>query len=152
MIDYILTSSDLAAGTIASGILPLNHHIISDYRAFYCAIDVHTIFAEPRIDEPATQIRRKLDFSKPSVVTKYLRKLDSLYIEHEIYQRLECLVIAFHTNVPTDYPPLITAFNKLDNEKCRYMEAAHSQCNWSPPQGAYAWSPCLERARQTITY
>ena len=32
------------------------------------------------------------------------------------------------------------------------MIAAHNQCNWSPPQGAYAWSPRLEKAGQTITY
>lgn len=32
-IDYILSSPELAADTIASSILPLNHNIVSDHRA-----------------------------------------------------------------------------------------------------------------------
>ena len=44
-IDYILLSHDLTAGTIASGILPINHHVISDHRASYCDINVETLFS-----------------------------------------------------------------------------------------------------------
>ena len=90
--------------------------------------------------------------SKPTVVTKYLSKLDSLYVEHKIYRRLNDIVHAFSKAHQSEYPPLITEFNKLDNEKYRYMVAAHNQCNWSPPQGAYAWYPRIEKAGQTITY
>ena len=104
------------------------------------------------IDEQLTQLRRKLVLSKPTVVTKYLSKLDSVYTEHKIYHRVDDIVDAFSAASPSEYPPLIAAFNRLDKEKCRYMVAAHSQCNWSPPQGAYAWSPRLEKAGQTITY
>ena len=90
--------------------------------------------------------------SKPSVVTKYLNKLDVLYKEHNIYTRLDALVASFICAKPHQYTPLIIKFNLMDAEKCRYMEAAHKLCNWSPPQGAYAWSPKLERVGQTITY
>ena len=151
-IDYIIMSPDLAAGTIASGILPLNHHIISDHRASYCDIDVQALFNTPRIEEQLTQLQRKLVLSKPTVVAKYLGKLNSLYIKHKIYTRLDDIVDAFSAASPSEYPPLIAEFNRLDKEKCRYMVAAHNQCNWSPPHGAYAWSPRLEKAGQTITY
>ena len=129
-------SPDLAAGTIASGILPLNHHIISDHRASYCDIDVQALFNTPRIEEQLTQLQRKLVLSKPTVVAKYLGKLNSLYIENKIYTRLDDIVDAFSAAIPSEYPPLIAAFNRLDEEKWQYMVAAHSQCNWSPPQGA----------------
>ena len=105
-IDYILMSPDLAAGTIASGILPLNHHIISDHRASYCDIDVQTLFGNPRIEDPRTHINRKLVLSKPTVVAKYLNKLDALYIEHKIYSRLHDIVHSFSIASKSEYPPL----------------------------------------------
>ena len=43
-INYMLISPDLAAGTVASGILSINHNIISSHRASYCDIDVKTLF------------------------------------------------------------------------------------------------------------
>lgn len=47
-IDYILFSPDLTACTMASGILPINHHVISDHRTSYCDIDVNVLFSVPR--------------------------------------------------------------------------------------------------------
>ena len=113
-IDYILISPDLAAGTIASGILPLNHHIVSDHRASYCDIDVQTLFDTPSIEEQLTHLRRKLVLSKPIVVAKYLSKLDALYVEHKIYSRLHDIVHAFSEAHQCEYPPLIVEFNKLE--------------------------------------
>ena len=133
-------------------IVPLNHHIISDHRASYCDIDIQTLVGNPRIEDPRIHVNRKLVLSKPTVVAKYLNKLDALYIEHKIYSRLHDIVHSFSIASKSEYPPLIAAFNKLDSEKCRYIVAAENQCNWSPPQGAYAWSPRLEKAGQTITY
>lgn len=51
---------DLAAGTNASGILSLNHHVISDHMVSYCDVDVKTLFSEPGIEEPAITTRRNL--------------------------------------------------------------------------------------------
>ena len=59
-IDYILLSPDLAAGTIALGILPLNYHVISDHRASYCDIDVQALFDIKKIEELTHGTRRKL--------------------------------------------------------------------------------------------
>lgn len=42
-IDYILLSSDLAVDTTASGILPINNHIISDHGESYCDIDLYSL-------------------------------------------------------------------------------------------------------------
>ena len=83
---------------------------------------------------------------------KYLDKLEQLFVDHKILQRIHALVLLFETNTTSDYTQLIIEFNKLDDEKNRYARAAESYCNWSPPQGAYAWSPKLEKAGQTITY
>ena len=102
-IDYILLSPDLAAGTISSGILPLNHHVISDHRASYCDIDVHALFSIQKIDELTHGTRRKLQLSKPSVVTKYLDKLEHLFDEHKILQRTQDLVLSFKNNTTNDY-------------------------------------------------
>ena len=94
-IDYILLSPDLFTGTISSRISPINHHIISDHRALYCNIDVKTLFSVPPIEESIQSTRRKLQLSGPVVVTKYINKFDSLYIEHHIYDRLDVLVDRF---------------------------------------------------------
>jgi len=133
-IDYILLSPDLAAGTIASGILPLNHHVISDHRASYCDIDVQALFAVLKIEELTHGTRRKLQLSKPSVVKKYLDKLEQLFNDHKILQRIQDLVLLFENNTTTDYTHLIAEFNKLDEEKNRYARAAEIYCNWSPPR------------------
>lgn len=60
--------------------------------------------------------RRKLQISKPYIVNKHLTKLDSLYIEHRIYQRMDKLVDSSSTTKTHEYPPLITKFNHLDSK------------------------------------
>ena len=75
-----------------------------------------------------------------------------MYVNHKILQRIQALVLLFENETTSDYTRLIIEFNKLDDEKNRYARAAENHCNWSPPQGAYAWSPKLEKAGQTITY
>lgn len=66
---------------------------------------------------------------KPSVVYKDLTKLDTLYLEHRIYQPIDDPVDAFCTANTHEYPQLVTKFNNIDEEKCRYMKAAYNQCN-----------------------
>jgi len=90
-IDYILLSPDLAAGTTASGILPINHHVISDHRALYCDINVATLFSVKKIDELTHGTRRRLQMPKPTVVKKYLDTLEELYDEHRMLQRIQDL-------------------------------------------------------------
>lgn len=51
MIDYILLFPDLDHDAMALDILPINHHIISDYRASYCDIEVNTSFSVPCLDD-----------------------------------------------------------------------------------------------------
>ena len=116
-IDYILLSPDLAAGTVASSILPLNHHMVSDHRASYCDIDVQSLFSVKHVDELTNRTRRKLDISKPSVVKKYLDKLEMLFTEHKILQRVLNLVCQLKNSQTHDYTDLIIQFNKLDEEK-----------------------------------
>ena len=76
---YILLSPDLIAGTFASGILPIEHHVISDQRASYCDIDTITLFSVPHIEEPIQSTRRKLQMSKPGIVTEYNTKIGPIY-------------------------------------------------------------------------
>lgn len=75
--------------------------------------------------------------SKPSVVTKYLDKLEHLFIEHKLLQRIQELVLQFENNTTNDYTQPIIQFNQLDEENTRYTHAAESYCNWSLPHGAY---------------
>ena len=152
MIDHILLSPELAAGTIALDILPLHHHVVSDHRASYCDINVQALFSVLKIDDLTHGTRRKLQLSKLTIVTKYLYKLEQLFVDYKILQRIQNLVLLFKNKTTNDYTQLIFKFNQLDEEKNRYTRAAESHCNWSPPQGAYAWSPRLEKSGQTITY
>lgn len=95
IIEYIMLWPNLAAGIIASGILPLNHHVVSDNQASYCDIGVNALFSVTKIDELIYGTRRKLQMSKPSVVAKYLDKLEPLYNEHKRLQRIQDLIQLF---------------------------------------------------------
>ena len=94
-IDYILLSPDLAAGSIASGILPLNHHVVSYHHASYGDIGERTLFSDTHIDEPTHGTRRKLQINKPTAVTKYLDKIKELFNEHKILPRIQNLIQQF---------------------------------------------------------
>ena len=121
-IDYILLSPDLATGIIALGILPLNNHLISDYRASYYDIYVQALFDIKEIEKLTHGTRRKLQLSKPSVVKKYLDKLEQLYVDHKILQRIQALVLQFENKTTSEYTRLIIEFNKLDDEKIDTQE------------------------------
>ena len=92
-------------------------------------IDISTLFSVPRIEESIQSTRQKLQISKPAVVNKYNNKLDSLYTEHCIYERLNTLVKKITRAKPHDLPKLIIKFNALNVEKLGYTTAAHTQYN-----------------------
>ena len=75
--------------------------------------------------------------SKLAVVTKYMNKLDSICIERHVYDCLDVLVNRFSHAEYHDLPKLSNKFDALDVDTSRYMTAAHTQCNWTPPQGKY---------------
>ena len=41
---------------------------------------------------------------------------------------------------------------RLDQERVRYMMAAETFTGLSPSNGAYTWSPLLEKTGRTVTY
>ena len=43
-------------------------------------------------------------------------------------------------------------FEKLDQERVRYMRVAENFSGLPPPNGVYEWSPLLESTGQTVTY
>jgi len=43
-------------------------------------------------------------------------------------------------------------FDKLDQERIRYIRATESFAGSPPPNGVYAWSPLLEQTGQVVTY
>ena len=71
--------------------------------------------------------------SKPTVVKKYLDKLEELYAKYRMLQRIQVLIKQFDITPEANYTPLIEKFNQLDEEKTRYTRAAENHCNGSPP-------------------
>lgn len=47
---------------------------------------------------------------------------------------------------------IFNKFDKLNQERIRYMRAAENFAGLSPPNGMYEWSTFLEKAGITVTY
>ena len=54
--------------------------------------------------------------SKPTVVKKYLDKLEELYAKYRMLQRIQVLIKQFDITPEANYAPLIEKFNQLNEE------------------------------------
>ena len=52
--------------------------------------------------------------SKPTVVKKYLDKLEKLYDKYRMLQRIQVLIKQFDTTPEANYAPLLETSNQLD--------------------------------------
>jgi len=76
-----------------------------------------------------------------------------LYKEHHIWERavkLAQATVAAPTEAIQD--KYFDRLDRLDQERICYMRAAENYAGLPPANGAYEWSPSLEKAGQTITY
>ena len=144
-IDYILISTSLVDSVTASGIMPLNHIIISDHKASFYDFDTISLFITPPVHNLYVDPPRLLKMFHPTTVQKYLQQLDLLWIYHKIYGKIEALLQKFYQAEPSEYPNLVKELNALDLVKNRYMTTVTKVWNSAPNKDIYETPPLRDQ-------
>ena len=151
-IDYILVSPPLAELALKAGHHQYHQHFISDHKGVYIQFNAGDIFDTATVDKSHASYRR-LRMGRRDIVERYVTRLVRLYKEHHIWERavkLAQATVAAPTEAIKD--KYFNQLDRLDQERICYMRAAENYAGLPPANGAYEWSPSLEKAGQTITY
>ena len=151
-IDLVLVSPALAGVAVKAGHHNFNQHFVSDHKGIFIQFKAADIFDTATMDKSHASYRR-LRMGRRDIVDKYITHLVGLYQEHHVWTRAEKLatrMIAASSESVTD--KYFDKFDKLDQERIRYMRSAENFAGLPPPNGVYEWSPLLEKSGRTVTY
>ena len=99
--------------------------------------------------DPASHLivpRPENHFKKPASVRRYQERVEKLFKEHNLLQRIRAMAKMFKEDPNMDSDLKEEMLNKLDQEKTEYMLAAEKQCAKAKRFGIYFWSPIFASA------
>jgi hypothetical protein len=141
-IDHILVSSDIAQTITKCAILPFDTVYVSDHRGIYAAFDSKQLF-QARLPEYPDMPRRGLYSTRPKIIAKYNKIVDSRLQEQKEYIKLDEVD---PSNKTTDEWPDLERIDKALHEIVLETEKKIQGPSLGP------WSPPIEHAAILIRY
>jgi len=154
-IDYIFVTPSLAEVALKAGHHQFHQHFITDHKGVFIQFRAQDLSDTQFIDKSHNSYRR-LRLGRRDIVKRYIDKLEELYEGHKILERSEALqgkiIHAHELNDEVKVKRLFVNLDRLDRERVNYVISAEKFAGRPPSNGAYEWSPSLEKTGRTITY
>ena len=89
-LDYVFLSKGLQQAAVKAGHHLFHQHIISDHKGIYVHFNAFEFFELEEMDR-AHFVHRKLVLHRRDITQRYILKLEELYRDHQILQRVDAL-------------------------------------------------------------
>jgi hypothetical protein len=147
-IDHVLATPRVHHHIMSKGPMNFDSVYESDHRPLFLDLDpLYFLTSSIRIEKPTQRILRTSDLS---VLNGYLDNIQDATLP--ILQKLHQLEAEFANTPQCDHDPLITRYNKIDDEVGLLLSLAEHNSGKSHNNTNYDWSPALKQIAKDLAH